>query len=118
MGRRPFDPDLKQVEQLAAIACTQEEAAAVLGVARYTLSRKLRQRKYREAWERGRGRGNMALRREQFEIATQKGNVTMLIWLGKQWLGQRDHPEFSDDARSAAEDYLAAQRGEKPGDVT
>jgi hypothetical protein len=31
------------------------------------------------------------LRRMQFESAN-KGNVTMQIWLGKQYLGQSDHP--------------------------
>ena len=33
--------------------------------------------------------GNELLRRTQFDIA-MGGNVTMLIWLGKQYLGQQD----------------------------
>jgi hypothetical protein len=33
--------------------------------------------------------GKISLRRKQYSIA-QEGNVTMLIWLGKNWLGQTD----------------------------
>ena len=32
------------------------------------------------------------LREKQWEVAMD-GNVQMLIWLGKQYLGQRDTPE-------------------------
>ena len=32
------------------------------------------------------------LRKKQWEVAMD-GNVQMLIWLGKQYLGQRDTPE-------------------------
>lgn len=35
--------------------------------------------------------GKTSLRRLQFELA-RKGNATMLIWLGKQYLGQTDKP--------------------------
>ena len=35
--------------------------------------------------------GKTSLRRHQFELA-KKGNATMLIWLGKQYLGQTDRP--------------------------
>ena len=33
----------------------------------------------------------MSLRRMQFELA--KSSATMAIWLGKQMLSQKDHPE-------------------------
>lgn len=114
MPRKPAPIDPGELEKLAAMQCTQAEAAAFFKVSQQTISRKLRQRKYREVWERGQGTGRASLRRRQWK----KDSDTMLIWLGKQYLGQRDHPELSDGSRSAAEDYLAAQRGEKPGDVT
>ena len=38
----------------------------------------------------------MSLRRMQFEKA-QTGNTTMLIWLGKQMLGQKDKIETSEE---------------------
>jgi hypothetical protein len=34
--------------------------------------------------------GKVSLRRAQFSAALA-GNKTMLVWLGKQWLDQRDH---------------------------
>ena len=34
----------------------------------------------------------MSLRRKQYEVA-MSGNTSMLIWLGKNILGQRDHVE-------------------------
>ena len=47
-----------------------------------------------EGWagaiERGRHKGRLSVRREQFKLL-QAGNATMGIWLGKQLLGQRDY---------------------------
>lgn len=37
--------------------------------------------------------GKIAVRRKQFQVA-ESGNVSMLIWLGKQWLGQTDKQEI------------------------
>ena len=36
--------------------------------------------------------GKMSLRRKQYTTAMD-GNTTMLVWLGKNWLGQMDQPE-------------------------
>jgi hypothetical protein len=41
-----------------------------------------------EALERGRAKGNISLRRMQWKAA-EEGNITAMIWLGKQLLGQR-----------------------------
>ena len=40
--------------------------------------------------------GKMSLRRQQFKSA-EAGNVTMQIWLGKQWLGQTDKVESDNN---------------------
>jgi hypothetical protein len=37
----------------------------------------------------GREHRNASVRRKQFELA-MAGNPTMLVWLGKQYLGQHD----------------------------
>lgn len=39
------------------------------------------------------------MRRYQFELA--KKNANMAIWLGKQYLGQRDNPEYNIDTEDA-----------------
>lgn len=38
---------------------------------------------------RGRAKGRISLRRAQMKLV-EKGNAAMSIWLGKQWLNQRD----------------------------
>ncbi len=87
MPRAKIDIDPEQVESMAAIGCTIDEMATILGCSGRTL-----QRRFVTPIERGRSRLNRSLRRKQAELALN-GNVTMLIWLGKQYLGQRDKAE-------------------------
>jgi len=84
MGRPKKAIDGEMVEKLAAVGCTVGEIASVLGCNRSTL-----QRRFAAAIEKGGERGNASLRKKQFELA-MAGNATMLIWLGKQRMGQRD----------------------------
>jgi hypothetical protein len=48
--------------------------------------------KAQEAWDNGQEQGRASLRRLQYKAA-ENGNPTMQIWLGKQWLGQKDRTE-------------------------
>lgn len=54
--------------------------------------------------------GKRSLRRWQFEAAS-KGNVAMLIFLGKQYLGQKDNPDEGENAEVLAklDELLKAQ---------
>ncbi len=79
--------DLDQVEKLARIGCTDQEIALLAGISESTLRRRCR-----EALSRGRAALAKSLRRKQLELA-RKGSVPMLIWLGKQYLGQTDRQE-------------------------
>jgi hypothetical protein len=84
------DQTIATVSGLAKIQCTHREAAAVLGVARETFEKFLgREEKARAAWENGQQSGLASLRRRQFAMA--ETNAAMAIWLGKQYLGQKDH---------------------------
>jgi AraC-like DNA-binding protein len=83
--RKKIDADM--VRKLAAIDCTIAEIAATLDCSRDTL-----ERRFRDVIDQGRERGKVSLRRRQFELASS-GNATMLIWLGKQRLGQKDTQE-------------------------
>lgn len=49
---------------------------------------------YAETYEKGLAEFKVSLRRTQIVLA-QQGNATMLIWLGKQFLGQRDKIEIA-----------------------
>lgn len=93
-GRPPNVVELEQVTELAKIGCTMDELARVLGVADRTIRRWKADPKFLDALELGQATGRMTLRRMQWTEA-QLGNATMLIWLGKQLLGQRDKFEHA-----------------------
>jgi hypothetical protein len=63
---------------------------------------------YSEAYKRFSEDGKKSLRRLQFDSA-RKGNVTMQIWLGKQYLGQRDRTEYTENVTSEKLDSLLEQ---------
>lgn len=80
--RKAINPH--QVEKLAAIMCSHAEIAAVLDCSDDTLTRH-----FADAIKKGREQAGQSLKKAQFKLALG-GNPTMLIWLGKQYLGQRD----------------------------
>lgn len=87
-GRPQAKIDLAELEKLAGLQCTQEDVAAWFGVSVNTIKRRLREAEYREVWDAGLGKGRVSLRRKQMALADK--NATMAIFLGKQYLGQRD----------------------------
>lgn len=83
------DDAIKLIENLSGIMCTEEEIAFCLGTCPETLNSPANKDVYREALKRGKAQGKQSLRRYQWECA-KKGNSSMLIWLGKQYLGQTE----------------------------
>lgn len=73
-----------EVQKLAKIGCTQTEIADFFSVSHSQISRS-----FAQPYKRGLEQCKMSLRRKQLSMAN-KGNCTMLIWLGKQLLGQRE----------------------------
>jgi hypothetical protein len=101
---QPTDETIKTIEGLAKIQCTNAEAAAVLSVSRETFEKFLGDHlKASEAWNNGKDGGKASLRRIQFGLA-QKGNTAMAIWLGKQYLGQKDKQEIDQNVNVRIED--------------
>jgi len=84
MGRPKSKVDREQVIELASFSLTNSEIAQALKTSPDTL-----ERRFHNDLIKGREKAKASIRRKQFEIATA-GNVTMLIWLGKQLLGQKD----------------------------
>jgi hypothetical protein len=107
MGRssKPAEYDLKVVEALAACLCTFEEMAAYLNLGEATVYRLMKkpQGDFAAAVKKGKHYGAASLRRKQYQLALE-GNVTMLIWLGKNSLGQKDSPlvEVHNEATAQA----------------
>jgi len=88
-GRRPVHIDPIELEKLSSIHCTDEEIAGFFGVSARTIRNKRKHPEYAAAMERGKAKGRISLRRSQWKAA-EKGNASMLQFLGKQVLGQRD----------------------------
>lgn len=83
--------DPNEVTKLAAIGCTDREIAEWVGITEGTL-------RYNFNSELIKGKGQLihSLRRAQIRTALE-GNATLLIWLGKQYLGQSDAPTDTRD---------------------
>lgn len=94
--------DLGMVEKLAAIQCSEGEMAAVLEIDISTVQRrKSVDPEFKSAFDRGRATGRVSLRRLQWKAA-ERGNAAVLIFLGKNYLGQRDHFEDTEAAGEVA----------------
>ena len=103
---------MRKIENLAKIQCTEDEAAAILGVDQSTLNRFLhKHKKAMDAWMFGVRTGKASLRRMQFKAA-EDGNVTMLIWLGKQFLGQKDQHHVVGEHKHELRSKAASLRSE------
>ena len=95
-GPKVAEIDWEMVRNLLRIQCTGEEIAGVMGVSYDTLERACKRdqkMKFAEYSGQKRSEGKASLRRSQWKAATENLNPTMLVWLGKQMLGQRDQVE-------------------------
>lgn len=99
MARPRKEIDQKQFESLCALQCTIDEVCGFFDVCADTLEAWCK-RTYKESFSKvfakKRGAGKISLRRMQWQLAAK--NAPMAIWLGKQYLGQRDAPEDAIDA--------------------
>ena len=96
-GRPKIQIDKKTFEGLCFIQATKEEICAVFNVNEKTLTRWCKdtyQCGFYDILKVKSAGGKSSLRRAQWKSA-QKGNVVMQIWLGKNWLDQRDKVENS-----------------------
>ena len=84
---KKYDIDPKQVEKLAGYGMSNVEIADTHGCSKQLISDS-----YRTNITKGRANLKKRLRKAQLEAALS-GNSTMLIWLGKQMLGQVDRQE-------------------------
>ena len=81
---KPVRLDESVLEEMGAEDCTLQEVAAVMGTSAQSI-----QNLYGHVVQRGRDRGNAALRRKMFEKA-MGGDVRLLEWLSKNRLGYRE----------------------------
>ena len=93
-GRPKIEFDLEEVEKLGRLQCTYSEVAAFFNCSTETVERRMKDTPaFSAAFIKGLEGGRISLRRAQWQSALG-GNITMQIWLGKQYLGQRDKSDL------------------------
>ena len=88
--RKEIDPD--QFKKLCELQCTLSEIAGFFDCSEDTIQRWCKREykeRFAERFKKYSAGGKATLRRYQLGLAEK--NASMAIWLGKQWLGQRDN---------------------------
>ena len=126
MARPRKEIDKSQFEKLCGLQCTKEEICGWFGLTDKTLEawcRRTYKKGFSEVFKEKRGAGAISLRRMQWRLAEK--NAAMAIFLGKQYLGQRDEQKIEiskpiDDSITEMDAYFAARAkgGEADGDKT
>lgn len=95
MAQKPGKPkiqiDKTAFVKLCQLQCTMQEIAGYFECSHDTVERWVKQeygKKFSEVYIDLRSGGLLSLRRSQFKLAEK--NATMAIWLGKQYLNQKD----------------------------
>lgn len=131
IGRPRVEVDWTQIDALLKIQCIGEEIASFLNISYDTIERRCREdheTSFADYSKLKRQGGKPSLRRAQWKLAVDELNATMLIWLGKQMLGQRDKSDMAivgkivvesptDKLTRYVDDIAAKQRGDT-GDLT
>ena len=98
-GRPKIEIDQKQFESLCGLQCTLAEIASFFQCSEDTIERwcvRTYDLKFADAFKKHSAKGRMSLRRAQFRLA--ETNAAMAIFLGKQYLGQKDTPSDKSDS--------------------
>ena len=109
MGRPRAEIYKKQFENLCGLQCTLEEICGWFGVTDKTLDswcKRTYHASFSEVFKQKRGLGKISLRRSQWRLAEK--SATMAIWLGKQYLGQRDQVDVNMPGNAVKDDALSA----------
>lgn len=98
MARPHKQIDQKQFENLCGLQCTLEEICGWFSVTDKTLDgwcKRTYGSSFSDVFREKRGAGKISLRRAQFRLAEK--NAAMAIFLGKQYLGQKDVVDVTSD---------------------
>lgn len=98
-GRPRKEIDLEQFKKLCGLQCTLSEIAGFFDCSEDTIEnwcKRELQRGFSDAFKEYSASGKISLRRNQFRLAEK--SASMAIFLGKNYLGQRDNIEIEDNA--------------------
>lgn len=108
-GRKTIELDREQFETLCGMLCTEEEIAGFFKVSVDTVERWCKReygKKFCEVFKIYAEAGRVSLRRAQF-AAAMAGSVPMMIFLGKNYLGQSDKKEQKVEVKDEQRTKLA-----------
>ena len=89
-----------ELYQMAYLQCTIKEAAAFYGIRGESLvQRFIKEPRLRRIWDAGKSHGKIQIRTNQFNLSAENANMAM--FLGKNYLGQRDKFEIEQEAIAA-----------------
>ena len=113
-GRKKFDIDERIVFAMAKVGGTLSEIAAHFGCSETVIGKR-----FGELIRQAKASRRIRLRQKQYQVALE-GNPTMLIWLGKQELGQVDESRIrlGDLSRFSDEELVQIAAGKVPGQLT
>ena len=100
MARPHKQIDQKSFESLCGLQCTKEEICSFFELTDKTLEnwcKRTYKKGFSDVFKEKRGKGKISLRRAQFRLAEK--NANMAIWLGKQYLDQKDEVKMSSDEK-------------------
>ena len=109
MPRPRKEKDQKQFEGLCGLQCTKEEICGFFDVTDKTLEgwcKRTYKAGFSEVFRQKRGLGKISLRRHQWRLAEK--NAAMAIWLGRNYLGQKEEPEETVETEDANAFFEAA----------
>ena len=96
-GRPKKEIDQQQFEVACSIQCTKDEICDLFDCDEKTVTRWCKDTygmSFSDIYKKKSATGKISLRRAQFRMAEK--NATMAIFLGKQYLGQRDYIEVEN----------------------
>lgn len=96
----------QMVEILAGYLCTDEEIAGTLKTSVDVLTNGNNREAFSEAKKKGIAKAKVSIRRNQMKLSEK--SAAMAIFLGKNYLGQRDSVEYEDRESIARLDAILA----------
>ena len=109
-GGRPYkEIDKMEFEKLCGLQCREDEICGFFDCCEDTLNawcKRTYGEGFSEVFSKKRGKGKIALRRNQFQLS--RTNANMAIFLGKQYLEQSDSAAYNVTVKDIQDDPLTA----------
>ncbi|MDH3325160.1 MAG: hypothetical protein OEM38_00420 [Gammaproteobacteria bacterium] len=117
-GRPKIKIDWEEFDKLCALQCTQKEIASWFNCTDDTINNRVKKEKkvsFSEYYSQKAAKGKISLRRKQWQ-SCESGSVAMLIWMGKQYLDQKDRREVTEGQAAELTPFSEITAGEDKKD--